>query len=75
MPPSSPAAWCLDCSFSWNSAGMAEGLRLVGTCPRCGTGTLAFREELDGPTAATAPPSRGDDDLVPPHLVMGLPRR
>ncbi len=56
---------------------MAEGLRLVGTCTRCGTGKLAFREELDGPTATTPSmgPVTGDDDLIPPHLVMGLPRR
>jgi len=74
----SPAARCPDCSFTWNSAGMVEGLRLLGTCPRCGTGRIEFRDASAGPSATHAVehghPGR-HDDVVPPHLVLGLPRR
>ena len=37
-----PAVSCSGCGFAWNSAAMAEGLRLLGSCPKCG-GELRFR--------------------------------
>ncbi|MTD42914.1 hypothetical protein GKE82_00990 [Conexibacter sp. W3-3-2] len=73
MPSSLPAVTCLDCGFTWNSAAMADGLRLLGTCARCGTGTLAFR---DAPPSAPAPQARATADHDgAPHLVLGVPRR
>ena len=66
-----PAARCTSCLFAWNSPAMADGLRLLGSCPKC-AGTLAFADEAPAeerfdrsePAAATAP-----------HLVLGIPRR
>lgn len=79
MSPSAPAAQCDSCRFSWNSAGMVEGLRLLGSCPRCGTGTVLFRDAEAELTASSGPERESidepTDDLVPPHLVLGLPRR
>jgi hypothetical protein len=71
MSPAAPAVSCSDCGFAWNSAAMAEGLRLLGSCPKCG-GTLDFR--ADTPEADREPvlaASRG----TAPHLVLGIPRR
>ncbi len=65
----SPAVSCSGCGFAWNSATMAEGLRLLGSCPKCG-GALAFRAE----PAATPTASRFDGAQAP-HLVLGIPRR
>ena len=48
---------------------MAEGLRLIGSCPRC-RGDLLFAE--DAAPASTAAAS--DANEVAPHLVLGLPR-
>lgn len=75
VSPLAPAAQCLDCRFTWNSPGMVEGLRLLGTCPRCGTGTLEFRDALPEPTVTATAVVPMSDDLVPPHLVLGVPRR
>jgi hypothetical protein len=65
-----PAVHCLGCAYEWHSEAMAEGLRLLGTCPKCG-GELAF--------AGPAPPAEAVDapglDLRAPHLVLGVPRR
>ena len=62
-----PAVVCTQCGFAWNSAMMAYGLRLLGSCPRC-DGRLEF--------AATAP--REPEDVgateVAPHMALGLPR-
>lgn len=67
-----PAVRCSSCSFAWNSAVMAEGLRLLGSCPKCG-GELAFSDD-DG--SRGAPERRGrHDGRVAPHLVLGIPRR
>lgn len=59
---------------------MAEGLRLLGSCPKCG-GALEFRggeaavgERFDraaSPVAASAPAAA----RKAPHLVLGIPRR
>lgn len=68
-----PAVSCSGCGFTWNSDAMAEGLRLLGSCPKCG-GALLFR--ADAPEAPRA--SRGEvarDEPVAPHLVLGIPRR
>jgi hypothetical protein len=54
---------------------MADGLRLVGKCPRCG-GELRFADDADAAadaaaTAAEAAPVPAE----PPHLVLGIPHR
>ena len=69
---STPAVSCTDCGFAWNSTTMAEGLRLLGSCPKCG-GVLRFRR----PIAADAPPAPRAEcaPAVAPHLVLGLPRK
>lgn len=56
---------------------MAEGLRLLSTCPRCGTGTLVFRDGTQAPPAgdAATPATPADRDGRAPHLVLGVPRR
>jgi len=47
---------------------MADGLRLLGSCPKCG-GQLAFRADAEGAQGAEAVRD------VAPHLVLGIPRR
>ncbi len=47
---------------------MADGLRLLAGCPRCG-GVLVFRE--DAPVLIAVPDVPTD---LEPHLVLGLPR-
>lgn len=64
--PRSPAVTCTACAYAWNSAAMAEGLRLIGSCPRC-NGELAFHSA----TPVSCAPSVVSAD---PHTVMGLPR-
>ena len=61
------AARCTACEFEWNSAAMAEGLRLLGSCPRCG-GELEF--------AAGAPEIVEEPEVrdVAPARVLGLTR-
>lgn len=66
-----PAVRCCSCSFAWNSAAMAEGLRLIGSCPKCG-GELAFRDDAAGQAPERAARREGK---VAPHLVLGIPRR
>jgi hypothetical protein len=51
---------------------MAEGLRLVGACPRCG-GTLEFAAGEPAAPEQPATPEAGGE--VAPHLVLGIPRR
>jgi hypothetical protein len=67
MKQGRPAAHCTACEFAWNSAAMAEGLRLIGSCPRCG-GELEFDSEEAEPVAE---PVVRD---VEPARVMGLTR-
>lgn len=64
------AVHCLGCRFEWRSPAMAEGLRLLGSCPKCG-GELAFAESE--PAYRTG--ETGKMDLRAPHLVLGVPRR
>lgn len=72
--PAAPAARCLDCNAVWHSTLLLDGLRLIGTCPRCGGGTLEFR---DAATSAESGPAsaKADKAAAGPHLVMGVPRR
>jgi hypothetical protein len=49
---------------------MAEGLRLLGSCPKCG-GELAFAAAEPAHQAAESP----NMDVRAPHLVLGVPRR
>jgi hypothetical protein len=66
-----PAVSCSGCGFSWNSPAMADGLRLLGACPKC-SGELTFNDA-----------ARHEDRFEPvahratnaPHLVLGIPRR
>lgn len=73
MDDRQPAVSCTSCGRSWHSASMAEGLRLLGACPRC-KGCLEFRDAAaTGSPPAAAPPA--DQATLAPHLVLGLPRR
>jgi hypothetical protein len=65
-----PAVQCLGCQYEWHSQVMAEGLRLLGTCPKCG-GELAFAGPEPAAEAVDAPRL----DPRAPHLVLGVPRR
>jgi len=50
---------------------MADNLRTIGCCPRCGA-TLRWTQES---TAADASACAGSADLtIAPHLVLGVPR-
>jgi hypothetical protein len=54
---------------------MADGLRLVGSCPRCG-GTLVFADAAPDPAPdALTEPAAQEQPAVAPHLVLGVPRR
>jgi hypothetical protein len=75
MTPRSPTVTCLTCHFAWHSITMAEGLRLLGSCPRC-SGPLEFAS----PASSATPVAQAGSDLTvadsrPPHLVLGMPRR
>jgi hypothetical protein len=73
MESNSPAVTCTGCERVWNSASMAEGLRLLGACPRCG-GALQFAaDERDASPAAHL--EHSDAATIAPHLVLGIPRR
>jgi hypothetical protein len=63
------AVRCHGCQFTWNTQTMAEGLRVLGACPRC-SGELEFAERVAAP-AAEAPRTVRD---AAPHLVLGIPR-
>ena len=69
-----PTVCCTGCDFAWNSRAMAEGLRLLGSCPRCG-GVLSFRG--DDSMQGTGFEIEAEKVGVPvaPHLVLGIPRR
>lgn len=72
MEPKSPAVTCSSCERSWHSASMAEGLRLLGHCPRCG-GDLEFTDrEADASPMDRLTPE--DAVAIAPHLVLGIPR-
>lgn len=73
MTAKPPAVTCSGCERTWNSASMAEGLRLLGACPRCG-GELVFAADR---AEASALDRLAPEDAVAlaPHLVLGIPRR
>ncbi len=48
---------------------MADGLRVLGACPKC-RGELEFRDT--GETVAEAPAVEAS--TAEPHLVLGIPR-
>jgi hypothetical protein len=73
MEPNVPAVSCTNCERTWNSASMAEGLRLMGACPRCGGG-LAFASDETAPTPLERL-TPAEAVSVAPHLVLGIPRR
>jgi uncharacterized paraquat-inducible protein A len=63
------AVRCHGCGFTWNTPAMAEGLRVLGACPKC-KGALEFRDDAPAPAA----PAREADPAAAPHMVLGLPR-
>lgn len=64
------AVRCTSCEFTWNTPAMAEGLRLLGACPKC-RGALEFRDDA----VASAPADARDADVsAAPHMVLGIPR-
>ncbi|MCW3023493.1 MAG: hypothetical protein JWR30_2815 [Conexibacter sp.] len=64
------AVRCRSCQFTWNTPAMAEGLKVLGSCPKC-KGGLEF-----GALAAAAPVADVPDasGTAAPHLVLGIPR-
>ena len=70
-----PAVRCSACGFSWNSATMVEGLRLLGSCPKCGDG-LEFRDDEAAAVTRFEPaePAMAMAGTAP-HLVLGIPQR
>jgi hypothetical protein len=67
---SAPTVHCLACEYEWHTRVMAEGLRLLGSCPKCG-GELEFTDAAPEGEARPLPVV----DVRPPHLVLGVPRR
>lgn len=66
-----PAVRCTGCAFTWNTPAMAEGLRVLGACPKC-QGELEFRDDAPAPPAASG--TRDADVSAAPHMVLGIPR-
>jgi len=62
------AARCTACGATWRSATMADGLRVLGTCPKC-------RGPLEFGARATAPADEAQVSAAAPHLVLGIPRQ
>jgi hypothetical protein len=62
------AVRCTGCEFTWNTPAMADGLRVLGSCPKC-KGELEFRDSAEVTLAAL--PS---DAAAAPHMVLGIPR-
>jgi hypothetical protein len=64
------AVRCTSCEFTWNTPAMAEGLRVLGACPKC-KGALEFRDHATEPAVAD---TRDADVAAAPHMVLGIPR-
>ena len=67
------AVRCTSCAFTWNTPAMAEGLRILGTCPKC-RGELEFRDVAGAPGTAPAEEAPASADAAAPHMVLGIPR-
>jgi hypothetical protein len=65
------AARCKGCGFTWNTPAMAEGLRVLGSCPKC-KGELEFGGRAGKAPEPAADPAPPTSDA--PHLVLGIPR-
>jgi hypothetical protein len=65
------AVRCKGCGFTWNTAAMADGLRVLGACPKC-KGELEFGTRGGAVPEPAAEPARAAADA--PHLVLGIPR-
>jgi hypothetical protein len=66
------AVRCMGCQFTWNTPAMAEGLRVLGSCPKC-KGELEYGTRGMEPPVAEAPDAPAAADAAP-HLVLGIPR-
>jgi hypothetical protein len=64
---------CGSCERTWHSQTMADGLRTVGRCPRCG-GELRWHADAGHARASVSSAGEGQEDVAP-HLVLGVPRR
>jgi hypothetical protein len=64
----SPRVRCEACDFAWFGATAAHGLRVVGSCPRCG-GTLEFLVDAD----LAAPEVTQRLAGLSPAAVLGTP--
>jgi hypothetical protein len=75
MPPS-PRVRCDGCTFEWYGRITAHGLRIMGTCPRCG-GPLDFLIEDVEEEYVPVPDFVGHEltEPVSPAQVLGLPTR
>jgi hypothetical protein len=62
----SPRVRCLACEYAWFGPTIADGLRIVGSCTRCG-GELEFLAAPDEPAPAVLVPD------VEPSAVLGTP--
>jgi hypothetical protein len=69
-----PAVRCSGCEFTWNSPAMAEGLRLLGSCPKC-SGELVFAGDAEAPAPSEPAERFTSERAKAPHLVLGIPRR
>ena len=69
---STPLVRCGACAREWHSATLAEGLREMDGCPRCG-GTLEFSDTAPEAHTGVDAPAAGSETA--PHLVLGVPRR
>lgn len=74
METKPPIVTCTSCDRNWMSASMAEGLRLLGHCPRCG-GTLNFSDDASPSESRMGRIAPEDAAVIAPHLVLGIPRR
>lgn len=62
------AVRCTACEFTWNTPAMADGLRVLGACPKC-KGALEFRDTPEVTIAALPA-----DAAAAPYMVLGIPR-
>jgi hypothetical protein len=74
MRNSPPAVQCTACAYEWRSEAMADGLRMIGSCPRCG-GELAFASAAPAAAIVDTPEQlAADHDGRPAHMILGMPR-